>query len=121
MRRLEAFEEEEVLTETVAFYLIVVAIILMAAIALLIAFFCNRFAIPMNVINMYNMYQPICVIVILSNIIMSPFRRMKGGLLNISGSESSTSWNTNSPDLEVHKSLLFIELEVDTSVFHPFS
>ena len=47
--RLEAFEEQEVLTETLAFYLIVVAIILMAAIVLLIASFCNRFA--MNVID----------------------------------------------------------------------
>ena len=100
--RFEAFEEEEVLTETLAFYLIVVAIILMAAIVLLIAFFCNRFAI---------------IIIILSSIVLSPFRRMKGGPLNISGSESSTSWNTNSPDLEVHKSLFFLDLEVHEHLF----
>ena len=30
---------------------------------------------------------------------------------NVSGSESSASWNTNTPDLEVD--LFFIDLEVD--------
>ena len=45
--------------------------------------------------------------------VCSLFRRMKGGPLNISGSESSTSWNTNSPDLEVDTYLFFIDMEVD--------
>ena len=43
--RSEAFEEEEKMTETLAFYFIVAAIILMAAIVLLATFFCYRFAI----------------------------------------------------------------------------
>ena len=37
---------------------------------------------------------------------------------NVSGSESSASWNTNTPDLEVD--IFFIDLEVDTSLV-PFS
>ena len=34
---------------------------------------------------------------------------------NVSGSESSASWNTNTPDLEVD--LFFIDLEVDAFIF----
>ena len=112
LRRLKAFEEEEVVTETLAFYTIIAAIILIAAIALLIAFCCNRFASAIHVIiSIYNITQAYFVLFSSSNyfpitylntqIAKTHSRRMKGGPLNISGSESSTNWNTNSPDLEV--------------------
>ena len=89
------------MTETLAFYFIVAAIILMAAIVLLITFFCYRFAINIYQISHADLLHIAIPFPILMSDEAGLLRRKERGGLNISGSESNKSWNTNSQDLEV--------------------